>query len=402
MIVVPLFVIALVAPSVARAAPGQLDRSFSGDGKATTPKVPLTGEWAEAIVIQDDGQIVLVGSSENGDTGDLGTVAFRYLEDGTPDPAFGAGDGHSALPVPSQGHDAAQLSDGRIVIAGQVTVGGDSQFAVVLLETDGDLDATFGVGGVSVIDFGPGLDLAYGVAVDESDRIVVVGRVGVPDGLVFGVARLDSTGTTDPGFSSDGMRTVRFAGGAQARDVAIQADGKIVVVGGAKGFSRFAVARLLDDGSLDSAFEGDGKTTTYTGGDATSVAIQGDGRIVVVGGDGPDFELARYRANGTLDPKFGRKGRVHTDFGRHEDLAFDVTIGSGKIVVVGGTSWGYDFALARYRRNGRLDRTFSGDGKLRTDFKFDYAYAAAVDGSGRLVVSGYSSEAMATARYLMI
>ena len=299
---------ALVMPTTASAIAGELDPSFSGDGKATTPKLPFTGETAEAVVIQDDGRIVLVGRSENEDSGDLRAVAYRYLENGTLDPDFGDGTGRAVLPVsPAQAYDAAALSDGRIAIAGQLNVAGDWQFVVMLLDSEGNLDGTFGDAGVAVLDFGPDHDIAYGVAVDDSDRIMVVGRVETSNGLAFGVARLNATGTPDPGFSSDGQRIIRFRGGAIATDVAVQPNGRVVVVGWTNS-GRFAIARLLDDGSLDPAFGDDGRATTQVGGGgANAVALQSDGRIVVAGADGADFVIVRYRLSGALDLTFAKR-----------------------------------------------------------------------------------------------
>ncbi len=376
-------VAAVGLPTAALAVAGTLDPAFSDDGKVTTPKLPFTAEAAEAVVVQDDGRIILVGGSVNDDTGDIRAVALRYVDDGTPDPDFGDGAGRAVLPFsPAYVYDAALLSDGRIVLAGEVFVGGDWRFAVMLLDADGNVDSTFGDAGLAVIDFGPEFSLAYAVAVDASDRIVVAGQVETTRGWAFATARLDSTGTPDPGFSMDGQRTVSFPGGAIARDVAVQQDGKVVVVGSTSATNRFATVRLLDDGSFDTAFSDDARQTTGVGGGtANAVALQSDNRIVVAGGEGIDFLVVRYRPNGTLYPTFGRKGRVTTDFGGNAlglaDIATDVVVAGRKIIAVGEADVDYDFAIARYREDGSLYRSFSGNGKLRTNFKHDYGLGAA-------------------------
>ena len=108
---------------------------------------------------------------------------------------------------------------------------------------------------------------------------------------------------------------------ARANGVALQTDGKIVAVGGSDG--DFALARYNSNGSLDPSFSGDGKQTTDLGGGfnpdrATGVAIQADGKIVVVGvagatspgSPGDDFGLARYNPNGTLDTSFSGDGKA--------------------------------------------------------------------------------------------
>src|SRR6478752_6282614 len=191
----------------------------------------------------------------------------------------------------------------------------------------------------------------------------------------------DGKQTTDflPGGDSDATATVR------------QPDGKIVAVGsvfrrssGDSSFFDFALARYNPNGTLDTSFSGDGrKTTDFAGIDddrATGVALQSDGKIVVVGGTGVgspfgdifDFAVARYNPNGTLDTSFSGDGKQTADLG-DIDIAYGTTVqGDGKIVVVGNVSQlpsgATDFALARFDSNGSLDTSFSGDGKQTTDF----------------------------------
>src|SRR4029450_4467005 len=90
-------------------------------------------------------------------------------------------------------------------------------------------------------------------------------------------------GDLDASFGGAGLVSTDFGGGEGGSGVAVQADGRIVVAGSGDG--DFAVARYNADGSLDTSFSGDGKQTTDLGGsdDGRAVAIQADGRIVVVG-----------------------------------------------------------------------------------------------------------------------
>ncbi|MBA3749196.1 MAG: calcium-binding protein, partial [Solirubrobacterales bacterium] len=116
-------------------------------------------------------------------------------------------------------------------------------------------------------------------------------------------------GDLDRSFSGDGKQITDFAGGFDAGTaLAVQRDGKIVVVGSARksatpgSDSDFAVARYHVDGSLDESFSGDGKQTTRFGGWGRAVAVQADGKIVVAGSSyqgvarGDDFAVARYNA----------------------------------------------------------------------------------------------------------
>ena len=203
-------------------------------------------------------------------------------------------------------------------------------------------------------------------------------------------------GDLDPSFGNGGIVTTDFGTGAHAYALAILPNGKIIAAGGA-GSQHFALARYLPDGSLDPVFDGDGKVTTDLGaaaGDgANGLAIQPNGRIVAAGGSG-DFVLARYRRDGSLDQSFGADGKVTTDFGGDE-LGQDVVVQpDGKIVVVGISTEdgpGGDWALARYNPDGSLDESFGTGGKVVTDLGVaSNAYALALQGDGRIVVAGNS------------
>jgi len=224
--------------------------------------------------------------------------------------------------------------------------------------------------------------------------------------IFFAVAVTAAPGDLDTTFDGDGKVTTNFtAGDDVARGVAIQSDGKIVTAGSAGNTPDFALARYNTDGSLDITFDGDGKvTTSFTAGEARArgVAIQADGKIVAVGevGVNPnlDFALARYNADGSLDTTFGVNGLVTTEF-NGTDRARGVAIQSdGKIVAVGDDG-NADFALARYNTDGSLDITFDGDGKVTTDIFFgDSAHGVAIQSDGKIVAVGDSVD-FALARY---
>ena len=213
----------------------------------------------------------------------------------------------------------------------------------------------------------------------------------------------------DPSFGSGGIVTTQcgITPCAGANDVAIQSDGKIVAVGGGNG--SFAVFRYNVSGSLDTTFGAGGKAITPMGNRhdaASAVDIQTNGKIVVAGfitnGTDEDFAVVRYNANGSLDGTFGTGGKVVTDFGGSFDEAHDVKVQpDGKIVVVGMGDGppNLKFALARYNSDGTLDNTFGAGGKVTTPLSFDArAFAAALQGDGKIVVAGYAG-GFAIARY---
>jgi uncharacterized delta-60 repeat protein len=253
------------------------------------------------------------------------------------------------------------------------------------------------------------------VALQADGKIVAVGRASGN----FALARYYLNGSPDPSFSGDGKQTTDFGGFDEGRGVALGANGKIVAVGDA-GVGDFALARYNANGSLDPSFSGDGKRTTDFGGDdaAYGMVLQADGKIVAVGGggtaqagvllhgSGENFALARYNANGSLDPSFSGDGKRITDFGGSDRASGVALQAHGKVVVVGDGDVDDDFALARYNANGSLDPSFSGDGKQTTDFGGpDAAHGVALQANGKIVAIGHGlgsdqRQDFALARYL--
>ena len=183
-------------------------------------------------------------------------------------------------------------------------------------------------------------------------------------------------GDLDRTFGVTAVVTNLTVGRDSAADMAIQANGKIVVVGRTVGLPYLALVRYRTDGRLDTTFGGNGIVTTNLAkreDSASAVAIQPDGKIVVVGTANIAsvnyvFAIARYERDGTLDAQFGRGGKVGVGFSAGgDDSAADVAIQpDGKVVVV-GTSYVLDeFALARLDPNGSLDTSFDGDGRVTT------------------------------------
>jgi uncharacterized delta-60 repeat protein len=221
------------------------------------------------------------------------------------------------------------------------------------------------------------------------------------------MVKAQSNSTLDPTFGTGGIVATDFAGtGASAAAITVQADGKLVVAGGA-GYTispTFALTRYNSNGTLDASFGTGGKVTTDVGGrfeSARAVALQGDGKIVVAGstvnGLFNDFAVVRYNSNGTLDTSFGTGGKVITDFGVSAQVASAAVQPDGKILVGGfaNLNGGYNFELVRYNSDGTLDLGFGTGGKVTTDFgliaqgfSFAQADSLAVQQDGKIVLSG--------------
>src|SRR6478736_2976598 len=162
---------------------------------------------------------------------------------------------------------------------------------------------------------------------------------------------------------------------------------------------------LAVDGDLDPTFGADGKVLTdfdHSTDIANAVAIQADGKLVVVGTtyrdndfSGEDFAVARYNPDGGLDKTFGVGGKVQTDFPGLAAVASSVALQTdGKIIAAGtvfvafdpGESSDTDFALARYNPDGTPDATSGNGGQVSTDFLGleDDAFSVLIQPDGKI------------------
>ena len=374
--------------------PAGLSASFPGDNHAPTVTGPTSLTTAEDTSISLTGSnVISIQDTENDQVSVTLTAGHGTLTVGTQTglsitltglPADVTHELSGMIYTPSlnyygpdsiSGHVVETLTAQGLTADSNVSVTVDHPPTLSLSHGAGLLDTTFSVDGKVTTDLGSSNDNAKSVAIQADGKIVVAGNAGGD----FGLARYNTDGTLDTSFSGDGKVITGFGEALGASSVAIQADGKIVVAGYARNGSNynFALARYNSDGSLDTTFDGDGTLTTKLGDwcGATDMTIQADGKIVVAGysynGSDDDFALARYNGDGSLDTSFDGDGKLTTDFGGLGNWVNSVAIQSdGKIVAAGGTYNGRDndLALARYNGDGSLDTTFDSDGKLNTDF----------------------------------
>ena len=225
-----------------------------------------------------------------------------------------------------------------------------------------------------------------------------------------------AAGDLDSTFDTDGKVTTDYFGGNDfVDDIAIQSNGKIVVAGSARStdtFDDFALARYNTDGSLDTSFDGDGKVNTdFVGLNnvARAVIIQSDGKIIAVGTNGlglPDFTLARFNTDGSLDASFGSGGLIFTAFFNAGDVADAVALQPDQKIVVGGgasptvTDGAFDFAIARYLNDVAVESEFDiciqadgGDGIFQFnsatgDYQFTDCAGITITGTGSITRKG--------------
>jgi uncharacterized delta-60 repeat protein len=352
-------------------AGGSLDQTFGSGGRVVNPgQIHL-----RALAIQPDGKIITAGATRViSITQDFALV--RYNADGTLDTSFGSG----GYAVNGEGEAQALIlqPDGKIVLVGFLPLFRDgSDFLLARFNADGSIDQTFGSGGRVTTSFTSGRnsdDHAFAAALQPDGKIVVTGVIsGVPTVLI----RYNSNGSVDTGFGLDGS-VLTPNSNTPARNVLLQPDGKIVIGGGS-----FALRRYNANGTTDQTFAGGGGNfggNVYL----KAIGRQSDGKLLAAGSvcytntGECNFLLARYNANGGFDPTFGNSGGfviTNVTEGMLDEANALVLQPNGKIVLAGyasepGGSY-VDFAAARYNSSSSTTVSRPAQFDFDGDFKAD-------------------------------
>ncbi|GGO38448.1 hypothetical protein [Deinococcus humi] len=299
--------------------------------------------------------------------------------------------------------------EGLIYVAGQTDNGSDFDFFVARYLPSGVLDTSFGSSGISVTSVGPGDDIAMDIALQQDGKIVVIGYAstvrgyGSRNGTADNVAlvRYNKDGTIDKSFGKNGVITTNVGPKEDyGIDVAIQKDGKIIVVGGSNnGNDRdILVTRYDSKGLIDKSFGKQGIVLTAVSSgfdEASAVDVLSNNAIIVAGksfnGTDTDFTVLKYNNDGTLNKMFGKDGIAR--FNISNDTADQlVLLKDGKIVIAGfaESSMGSKISVLRLLEDGRLDRSFGFQGiaaPLINNLK-SYAYTVGLQSNGKVVVAG--------------
>jgi uncharacterized delta-60 repeat protein len=366
------------------AQPGVLDPSFGVNGKVTLD-FGMGNDDARDVAIQSDGKILVAGSANINFVSYFAVV--RYNPNGTLDNSFG--DNGKALNL-INGNQINSLScmalqpDGKIVLGGSAYVNNRWQIALVRLNSDGSLDDSFSSDGVLTHIYGAD-DFCSAIALQADGKIVVGGESGdTGQGQHFSVFRFNSNGTIDVSFG--GGSHVAYVGiQSGAINLAIQTDGKIVLAGRTNDgvYDDVALVRFNATGFLDTGFDGDGIRTISLeeyADYATKIVQLPSGKLLVGGISNTEFALMRFNLNGTLDNTFSGDGIVKADMNDTFDELLDFELDAdGRIVAVGHSLYNlYDIAVLRFNANGTFDNLFSLDGKTTVDFTGTYDYSYGV------------------------
>ena len=355
---------------------GTLDSSFSKDGKVKSTL--LVG--GSSIAIQPDGKILVASAS--------GFSVIRFKSNGTIDKSFGLnGVASTSFEGVNDCYLLALQSDGKIILAGY-SIDNIDIFWISLARftTSGLPDSSFGINGQVKTDANYYLPTDIAIAADGKILLSSTDPGYVTFTPDISIWEYNNDGSVQDVFSYN-------SGEPGTRDIsnalAIQSTGKIVVAGALYNNdsigSSFGMLRFRANGSLDNRFGTNSGKTILPYGEGKAMTLQSNDKIIVLG----DSIIFRFTKNGVPDSSFGTYGMIYPAFrGNSVEVQAD-----GKIIIAGrlfnGTD--YDFAIARYTAKGKPDKTFGANGIVTTDFgENDNATSIALQTDGKIAVAGSS------------
>jgi uncharacterized delta-60 repeat protein len=382
------------------AQPGSLDITFGNAGKVITNNgwQSVTGV---TCLIQPDEKIVVGGAGYNG-TLNYGWTLYRFQSNGISDPSFGlSGFIDESYIGPSWVVDITLQTDQKIVefgywglisvikrwntdgtldisfgTGGEVLCNGMGEFkamnilpndklilagksygsqsygpAVVCIDLYGNLDQSFGNGGICAIP-DTTFDLLFFSALQSENKIIVLGHNY--DGNRFIIARINADGIIDSSFGLNGIASFQFwSGYLEIKEVITDLTNNILVTGNisTNNVEDPFLIRITPDGLIDSTFNQIGFVSHSYGSDYfehwNTIAVQKDKKIIVAGVSGDSLLLCSFFDDGSIDTAFGNYGVVKNHFGGYRTTINDVCIQEdGKILATGGS--GFDHMVLRY------------------------------------------------------
>jgi uncharacterized delta-60 repeat protein len=423
------------------AADGDLDPSFSGDGKAWFEwPTNLIQVETTAVLALADGSVVSAGWADNG-ANNRDFAVCKFTAAGAVDAGFGsAGSLLVAFNQVANGDDRAfgvfAVAGNKLLVIGQADVGAPAyrRPALLRLHANGQADTSFGAAGKRVISTQPlGANASFNFSVARrapDGKLLIAGycqNCGNGGPADFVVLRLLAEGDVDTSFGNAGWASLgRTENGMflneQVKDIAVDSLGRVVLVGTSELDSdpndivHPLLARFTASGQLDTGFNGSGflqiELLGSWGAFAVAMDLTTDGPVIAVnlidpGAATPAAMLMRLNSSGVINSAFGNNGLVDLtrDEGSHVDA---LSIRADRRIMAAG--WidpngvgQRDFYLARVLANGDLDNSFDGNGVKRVPFDIvvnasDQANAMTLSNE-RAVVAGSINATLAQPAY---
>lgn len=429
MIITPISA-ASARPAPAPLAPGDLDPSFSQDGKLVVPEDAMFKD----MKVQPDGKILIAAARRN-TSNNLDIFLLRYNVNGSLDTSF-SDDGRIISTFGSNADDIpgeiVLQADGKIIVTASSTVGGQTGFGLIRFLPDGSLDSSFAGGGKIFTPLAvPDVDsnaLRVSVALQVSSgalagNILVGGSffsnppAGETDNIIL--AAFLPSGQPNLGWGDQGVsifpKIGSTSGEAILYDLAEVAGGFFVVGSDStEDYGWWEMHVFNADGSHNrtpfNPFQHQNCNAAATCFDwAGGVEVQPDGKVVVAGmnttltGMDEDLEieelfLIRFNPDWSVDTSFGHQGGIGFRLEPQDPIwetaswGFDLALQpDGKIVAVGASQ--YDFAVMRLNPDGTPDYSFGAGGQVVTpitsgDFVASTAHKVALSADGKIVTAG--------------
>ena len=360
---------------------GELDTSFGIGGKVTVQlgSSAIDSDFAR-LELLPGGKIIVGGYGKVNDQ--FRIVVARLNPNGSLDSSFGTG-GRVILSNGSiaEGYlleDVAVQQDGKAVLGCLGSVNGAFDFILIRLNSNGLVDSTFDSDGKAIVSVSAGHDRLHAISIQNDNKILAAGSVEQGPESRIGVARFNSDGSVDSSFGVNGVSMPNPGNTSiEGRAMSLQLNGEIIVAGGS--VDSFGAVRLHNDGSLDTDFGNNGlaRVSIPTAHSAVvrDISIQENGKIVLVGLSVDlmsefDFTIVRLTRNGARDLAFDGDGLLIPDLGNWGEGAYGVALQSDRKIIVAGGINEYarrTFAVLRLPSDPAGTSAFDYDGDGRTD-----------------------------------
>ncbi len=326
-------------------------------------------------------------------------------------------------------NDVVVQSDNKVVAVGTYFINNFTEdVSVARYNVDGSLDNSFGTGGkVTLITSTEGITDPKIARTGSGDMYILANRPY--GGGAFYIYKMSANGSLDNSFGTNGIIQDSILSSTQtgfegAHDIAIQADGKILVAGY---YARSVpttehaawVIRFNTDGTRDNSFATNGMATVIGGDNKfNKLLIQPDGKILAGGCSGliaqqqQDWMVARFNTDGTPDNTFGglQNGTVVIGMQYHEQVK-DMALQSDGSIIIGGAcgNGNVTFRIIKLTANGLNDPNFGTDVTTTTNWGYtkvelqtftDHGFAGlAVLAGDKIIIAGSASNRFAAVRF---
>jgi uncharacterized delta-60 repeat protein len=423
-----LIIFIILHTSITIASPSDLDTSFNGIGYENFSILGSTSSQANCVATQIDNKLIIGGQATINGTNTA--IIARCNENGTLDTQFGTNGIVTFPPSTITGMTSNSIvriaiqTDNKIIAVG-FTQNSSINYLLLRYNSDGTLDTSFNTTGYFTSLFGASQSESYGLAIQPNGQILVVGTINNNQILV---ARHNSNGTLDTSFGSPNGYVLPpntgiangYTGFFGTFVIQLQSNGKIIVAASStvspNVTAQIIIIRLLPNGTIDSTFGTNGITTTNIGYASlpNDMLISPSDEIIIAGRSVPvangtnQFAVAKYTAQGFLDPSFGYPNGYVTlqPTGWSNAQAWGVyTQPNGDIIATGAATINglNNFVTMQFNAHGSLNNSINQDGLFTDNFNTGAVIKnTALQNDQKLVIAGIFTSATNCflARYL--